>query len=286
MSQQFSLLIPVYNEKDKFKRLLQNLQRELELLTDFKLGEIFVVASGDIKDVKTIIKRQPLPIKLLVEEKRGGKAKAIQLGLKQISTELVILTSGDLELRKGTIQKLLSKLTNRSVGAVTGKPVPKESKNGFLGYFKNLTWSLHHYVSQVEPKAGEILAFRNLITSPPEKTAADEEFLKYLILKQGYQVVYEEAAQVYNNGPNRISQLFNQRQRIYIGHLDLKQRTGYVAPSMDSPSLFKIILDYNRRQGIDIGFLFSLWFEFAARLSAFFKYHLFHINPYVWDKVD
>lgn len=281
MPQQFSLLIPVYNEGEKLRELMQDIQRELKLLSDFKLDKICIVASGDSQETKELVKDCDLPVVFTVEERRRGKAKAINQGLKHIESDLIVLVSGDLSLGTNTLPKVLEEFSDKEVGVVTGRPIPQESQQGFVSYFKTLVWNIHHYLSQVEPKAGEIVGLRNEIRGIPEKTAADEELIKSLMLGKGYKTVYQEEARVYNEGPKGARNLFKQRERISIGHLDLKERTGYISPSLGPYSLAQVLYYYLKDHRPNYLFLSCLWFELVARMSSLFKYYLLHR---LWDK--
>jgi len=276
------MIIPAYREGKKPVELLKTVE-ESEL-NDYDLEEIYLVIPGDTEPVKEFSKETDLPLKIIEEKERRGKASAINTGLRKIQNKRIVLSSADVLLEDKTLKKLLERLEEEKVGIVTARPVPLNNKDSFAGYFINTLWRLHHFVSKRHPKAGEIIAFKNVIDKLPENTAADEEFIKSKILMKGYKTKYEEEAIVYNEGPDIVSNLFNQRWRIFIGHLDLKKRSDYSAPSMRPAILLSSFLEYLKKEGLHLYLFFSVLFELLARVNGWISYKLLGRSPYIWKK--
>ena len=285
MVNNFSIIVPVHNEGSKPRNLLQSIKENVGDLSKFSPEKILLVVSGDKNDLSNVRKEYDLPLEIIQQEERRGKANAINKGLRTLETDIIVLVSGDVILGDNTLKKLLHNLKSSENGVVTGKPLPNVEDGSFIDYFTELVWNLHDKISSIEPKAGEVLAFRNVINSLPEDTAADEEFIKALILKKGYKSRYSKDAIVYNKGPQKLSDLFEQRRRIYIGHLDLKSRTHYKSPSMDKISVLKALINYMKENKIGKYFFFSIMFESFARLDALSRYLFFGENPYIWKQV-
>jgi len=282
MPKSFSMIIPAYREGKKPVELLKTVEESK--LNYYDLEEIYLVIQGDIGPVKKFSKETDLPLKIIEEKERRGKASAINTGLREIQNKRIVLSSADILLEDKTLKKLLERLEEEKIGIVTARPVPLNNKDSFAGYFINTLWRLHHLVSKRQPKAGEIIAFKNVIDRLPENTAADEEFIKSKMLMKGYRAKYEEEAVVYNEGPYNVSNLFNQRWRIFIGHLDLKKRKNYSAPSMKPSIILQSVFEYLQKEGIHPYFFVSALFELFTRTSAWLSYKFFDKNPYIWNK--
>ncbi|MFB6076126.1 MAG: glycosyltransferase [Candidatus Aenigmatarchaeota archaeon] len=282
----FSIIIPTYNENIKTIKLLDSLKININNLKKFTLEKIYIVASGKTDKLKKYCKESALPIKLLIEKRRHGKAHAINLGLRELKEEYIILMSGDIILADDTIKKLLEKINDENIGAVTGRPIPNTQNENFVDYFVNLIWKLHNIISKEEPKAGEILAFKNVFARIPEDTAADEEFIKAILLDKGYSTSYARNAKIYNEGPKNISDLFEQRRRIFIGHLDLEKRMKYDVPTTNNSIILKSICEYLKREGLEFYLFAAIVFEFLSRIKGFFDYFILKRNPYKWKRVS
>lgn len=190
MSEKFSMIVPAYKEGKKTVKLLKTIE-ESEL-GDYKIKEIYMVLCEDVEPVDKFSRQTDLPLTIIEEGGREGKASAINTALLEIENERVVLSSADVLLEKQTLKKLLDSLEEEETGIVTAHPIPLDKKSSFVGYFVNALWKFHHLVSKRQPKAGEIIAFENIIDHLPEDTAADEEFIKSKILEKGYKAEYEE----------------------------------------------------------------------------------------------
>lgn len=276
------MIIPAYKEERRPVRLLETVEESK--LGEYEPEEIFVVVCGNVEPVKDFSEETELPVRIIEEEERQGKAAAINTALGAVESERVVLSSADILLQENTLRELLKGLEEDKVGIITAHPVSMDSSDSFRGYFNNLIWNLHHYVSKKDPKAGEIIAFENVIETLPENTAADEEFIKSKILDKGYESRYSEKAVIYNRGPENVARLFDQRWRIFIGHLDLENRTNYSPSSMRTGTLMKSVLEYLKENGPHPYILLSMLLELSARSNAWISYKLLRRNPYIWDK--
>jgi len=160
---------------------------------------------------------------LIKEKKRKGKATAINKALKKITSPIIVLQSADTIPSGDLLKNLLEPFKHPKVGMVCGRPVPLDNKNTFTGFVIHLIWFLHHLISLEKPKAGEIIAFRNVIKKLPERLVADESYLELNIIKRGFEVVYVPTAVVFNKGPQHLVSLLEQRKRVFLGHLHIKK---------------------------------------------------------------
>ena len=99
-----------------------------------------------------------------------------------------------------------------------------------------------HEMSLMEPKLGEMIAFRNIVKQIPEESAVDEASIEAEIKRCGYESQYVPEARVYNKGPQTIRDYVRQRRRIHSGHLYLQNTTGYQVSTMSSIKLFKLVV--------------------------------------------
>ncbi|HZC04824.1 MAG TPA: glycosyltransferase [Ktedonobacterales bacterium] len=235
--------IMAYNEASNIANAIGSVLRQR--CGAFELHEVIVVASGCTDDtvaiVTQIIKSEPR-VRLLVQERREGKASAINLFLAQATAPILIMTGADVVLKDGTLDVLLGSFSDETVGMVGAHPVPVNDDQRFLGHAVHLLWNLHDRVARESPKLGEVIAFRNVVPSIPSDTSVDEISIQALITQLGYRLVYEPRAIVYNRGPSTVSDFLWQRRRIYSGHLRIQQQQGYSASTMSTTRVFRALL--------------------------------------------
>ncbi|MDQ1336827.1 MAG: hypothetical protein QG552_3777 [Thermodesulfobacteriota bacterium] len=155
-----SVGIMAYNEERGIGRLLDALLKEA--FVHARLKEIVVVASGCTDRTEAIVRdfmKQDPHIRLMSQNRREGKASAINLFLSIASGDICVLESADTRPEAGAIDKLVAPFAFSGVGMTGGRPIPVNPTDTFIGYAVNLMWSLHHAISLTNPKLGELIAF-------------------------------------------------------------------------------------------------------------------------------
>jgi biofilm PGA synthesis N-glycosyltransferase PgaC len=210
-----------------------------------ELVELIVVASGCTDRTTDIVASLALEdprIRLVVQERRAGKASAINLFIAAARAPILVLVNGDNIVTPGTIDALVEQFQDQAVGMVGGKPIPVNDDDTFLGYAVHLLWRLHDQIARESPKLGEIVAFRNIVPSIPTDTAVDELSLQAVVTELGYRLVYEPRAVVYNCGPTTTADFLRQRRRIFAGHLRIARNQGYAASTMSVTRIGRALL--------------------------------------------
>jgi cellulose synthase/poly-beta-1,6-N-acetylglucosamine synthase-like glycosyltransferase len=283
-----SIGIAAYNEEANIGKLLKRLLNQ-NLPNNVILKEIIVVASGCTDKTVDIVKEISLKnekVKLITQEKREGKASAVNLFIKNAIGNILVLESADTLPEKETINRLVKPFYNPRVGMTGGRPIPINDPENFLGFVVHLIWHLHHKISLKRIKLGELIAFRNVINGIPNDTAVDEAYIEALIREKGYDIIYVPEAIVRNKGPETLCDLIKQRKRIYIGHLHLKSTLGYTTATMSSNSfdiLRMILSDLKFNPKYILWTLLAISIELYVRISATIDFHILNKNPVIWD---
>lgn len=228
-----SIGIMAYNEEANIARtLVAVLKQEGALIC---IEEVIIVASGCTDRTVPIVAEiagKEARVRLRIQEKREGKASAINLFLKEATSEVVVLIGADVVPEESAIERLCSPFLNPRVGMVGGRPVPVNDTSTFMGHVVHLLWRLHDRVARIHPKLGEIIAFRNVISGIPTDSAVDEISIEALISQLGYELIYKSDCVIYNKGPVTVRDFLKQRRRIYAGHLKVRAQQNYVASTM------------------------------------------------------
>lgn len=257
-----------------------------------RVMEVIVVASGctdrTVPTVAEIALQEPR-VRLCIQEKREGKASAINLFLKQAISPVVVLMGADVLPEASALEYLCAPLKDPKNGMVGGRPVPVNDPATFMGHAVHLLWYLHDHLARVHPKLGEVIAFRNVISGIPIDSPVDEISIQALISQLGYQLIYEPACIVYNKGPLTIPDFLKQRRRIYAGHLQVRDQQNYEASTMKvSPLARQLIACRNFTMSTPQQVMWTLGtvaLEGFARMLGHYDY-LRKREHHIWQMVD
>lgn len=236
----YSVGVMAYNEEANIKRTLQAILEQSSLKTE--VAEVIVVASGCTDNTVPLVEemmKNDSRLSLIVQERREGKASAINLFLQQARSSILIMAGADIIPEKDALEKLCSHFEDSSVGMVGARPVPVNDQDTFVGHAVHLLWRLHDQVARRSPKLGEVVAFRNIVHSIPADSAVDEISISAIISRYGLRLVYEPEAVVYNKGPLTVRDFLKQRRRIHAGHLKVRALERYEAATMKVGSIFQ-----------------------------------------------
>jgi len=112
-----SIIIPVYNEKNTVKRIVQQVQ-DVELDME---KEIILIDDGSTDGTREILKNLEYPnVKVKLQEKNQGKGSALQAGFSLATGDFVIIQDADLEYDPREYPILLTPLLDGRADAVYG----------------------------------------------------------------------------------------------------------------------------------------------------------------------
>ncbi len=238
-----SIGIMAYNEEANIARTINAVLKQEG--PSIRIEEVIVVASGctdrTVPIVAEIALQEPR-VRLFVQEKREGKASAINLFLKQTTSEVAVLVGADVVPEDFALENLCSPFLDPNIGMTGGRPVPVNDPSTFMGHSVHLLWRLHDRVARTHAKLGEIIAFRTVVPNIPTNSAVDEISIQAVISQLNYKLQYRPECVVYNKGPVNVHDFLKQRRRIYAGHLKVKAHQNYEASTMKtSPILRQLI---------------------------------------------
>ena len=285
-----SIGIMAHNEEANIERTIHAVLQQQG--PSFLIEEVIVVASGCTDRTAPIVAEIALQeprVRLCIQEKREGKASAINLFLKQAISPVVVLIGADVIPEVSAIEYLCAPLKEPEIGMVGGRPIPVNDPSTFMGHAVHLLWRLHDRLARIHPKLGEVIAFRNVISGIPTDSPVDEISIQALITQLGYQLIYEPACIVYNKGPLTIRDFLKQRRRIHAGHLQTRDQQNYEASTMKVSPIFLQLMAYRDftmstpKQALWT--LATVMLEGYARMQGYLDYrskHAYHI----WEMVD
>jgi biofilm PGA synthesis N-glycosyltransferase PgaC len=280
-----SVGIFVYNEEKNIKHILNALLKQKE--NKILIKEIIVVSSACTDNTDNIVRdfsKKNKKIRLIPQEKREGKASAINLFLKNAKSPLVVIESGDTIPRADCIENLCRPfLEDKKIGLTGARAIPTNDKNTILGGIIHYWWWMHNEL----PRFGEMIGFRlELAPQISDKTAVDEAYIEAMVLAKGYKCKQIPNAVLENHGAESFKDLVKQRKRIYIGHKRLNQEKKYLVNSFNSQKLMKLTLRYIAKEkslktvfDIFVGILIEIY----SRIVGAWDIYIANKNPYAWD---
>jgi len=279
-----SVGVIAYNEEKNIGCLLNSL---LMAKTDnFVLHELYVISDGSVDRTNEIVKEfseRDRRIKLIAQDKREGKARAVNRFLKNAKGDICILSSADIGITDVTIQNLCTPLIMENKVGMTGcNPIPLIKSENFLGYIIHFWWFAHNRL----PRFGEMVAFKNILNEIDGTTAVDEAFIEKQISQKGLQLKHVSTAVIYNLGAETLNDLLKQRKRINIGHIYLNKIQGYRVNSFNIIKIFSLAIKYWKRSStlkhliwLIGGALLETYCRISARMSIYFLKE----NPFIWE---
>lgn len=217
----FSIIVPTYNEELVIKSKLQSLVGASHI-RDY---EIIVVDSGSNDHTCDIVHDfKKNGVALIRQEKRLGKASAINLALNVAKEEIIVITDANSKVELEEIFQLIQNFDS-NIGAVLPRLMP--TKNAKLWH--KLFYQIHHVVKTLESKCdsvffvfGELFMFRKkLIDKIDENIASDDLEIAFKIRRKGYKIKYVPHVRVFEKTPDTIRDDRLQRVRRAFGVLQV-----------------------------------------------------------------
>jgi cellulose synthase/poly-beta-1,6-N-acetylglucosamine synthase-like glycosyltransferase len=200
--------------------------------------EIIAVSDGSTDGTAEFLASLSHPrLKIVLLEKYGGKAVALNAGMKQATAEVLLFVDIRPTIAPDAIQKLVSRFADPHVGCVAGELVLVEDReNPVAGAVGGLYWRYEQWIRKCEASYdspvgvyGGFYAIRRALAVPqPEGIILDDMFQPLSIIRQGYRSVLEPTAYVYDEWPKQTEAEFHRKVRTLAGNFQLMQMAPWV----------------------------------------------------------
>lgn len=264
-----SVLIPAYNEErvivDSIRRVLASENVELEIL---------VIDDGS-KDATSAVVAETYgdePRVRLLTLENGGKARALNEGLKLAKGDVIIALDADTRFQPQTVASLARWFADPEIGAVAG--------NAKVGNRFNLVtrWQSVEYVTAQNLERRALTQFDAITVVPgavgawrraaldsvggyPTDTLAEDQDLTIAIQRQGWRVGYDIDAIAWTEAPESFRSLAKQRFRWSYGTLQCLWKHGSILRTRKPPGLALV--------GLPQAWLFQIAFAVISPIIDF-----------------
>lgn len=229
-----SIIITTYKEPNTLGRAIESIYNQ-----DIDEDHEIIISTPDEETLNVAKEWASLNNRIKIIKDRGiGKPAALNMIFKEAKGDILILTDGDVYIGKNSINTLVNGLrANALLGAISGRPVPQETRDSKYGYWAHFLLNAAHEDRTKRYSSGEFLclsgylfAMKNLNLQIAED-ALDDAFISQTIWKKGYNIGYEPKATVYIKSPSNFSDWLKQKRRNTSSDLILKKYFGEIQTS-------------------------------------------------------
>jgi cellulose synthase/poly-beta-1,6-N-acetylglucosamine synthase-like glycosyltransferase len=218
-----TVLIAAYNEAEHIERTVRN-----KLEQDYPAERIDVIVISDESDdgtddiVSAIAMLEPR-VRLIRQTPRAGKTSALNLALPEARGEIIVFSDANSLYAPDTIKNLVAPLADSKVGYVTGRMVYKapdgsltgEGCSAYMKYENNLrAWETN--LGSIVGVDGGVDAMRRDIYRPMNPDQLPDFVQPLAVREQGYRVVYEPSALLYEDALSDAGDEFRMRVRVSL----------------------------------------------------------------------
>ena len=220
-----TILIAAYNEASDIATTLNSIFQE-----DYPNAvHVIVINDGSRDDTATIVSRfkpDHPQLQLIDLQKNGGKANALNRGLKECTTDIVITIDADSYLLKNALRHLVGRYLSdpSNTRAVAGEILIRNSRENWITKAQEWDYFLGiASIKRVQSLFQGTLVAQGAFSLYDRKTVealggwpdkvGEDIVLTWKILLAGYRVGHAENACAFTTCPNTLMKFVNQRRR-------------------------------------------------------------------------
>lgn len=219
-----TLMVCAYNEEDIIAEKMANTH-----LLDYPADRLHLVwvTDGSTDNTNTLLSAYP-EVEIVYSPERRGKAAALKHGIKEVKTEIVMMTDANTMLNPGAVREIVRLMQDPKVGCVSGeKKVMAKSDSDEAAQGEGLYWKYESTLKRLDGElysamgaAGELCVIRRqLMTDIPDDTLLDDFFISMEIVRTGYKIAYTSKAYAMEYGSADLHEESKRKRRIAAGGL-------------------------------------------------------------------
>jgi biofilm PGA synthesis N-glycosyltransferase PgaC len=248
-----SLLIAAYNEAENIAETFRGIVAQ-EYPGEV---EIIVADDGSTDNTVEILKSLQLPNLRIVQARHGGKARALNAGLNQVSNEIVVCIDADTFLHPQALKRIVARfLTDpEDTAAVAGCVLVKNSRSTFMTRLQE--WDYFTGIASAKRQQslyqgtlvaqGAFSAFRTKLLRDHEgwpSVVGEDIVLTWSLIKAGWRIGFEPTAIGFTVAPTDVQGFYRQRKRWARGMIEGIKRHGDLVWRASRLSAFFVAIDF------------------------------------------
>ena len=219
-----TLMVCAYNEEDIIAEKMANTH-----LLDYPADRLHLVwvTDGSTDNTNTLLSAYP-EVEIVYSPERRGKAAALKHGIKEVKTEIVMMTDANTMLNPGAVREIVRLMQDPKVGCVSGeKKVMAKGDSDEAAQGEGLYWKYESTLKRLDGElysamgaAGELCVIRRqLMTDIPDDTLLDDFIISMEIVRTGYKIAYTSKAYAMEYGSADLHEESKRKRRIAAGGL-------------------------------------------------------------------
>jgi poly-beta-1,6-N-acetyl-D-glucosamine synthase len=272
-----SLLIAAYNEAQNIAETFRGIRGQ-----DYPGElEIIVVDDGSTDDTIAALRSFNLENLKIVQANHGGKANALNQGLKHVTQDIVVCIDADTFLHPQALRRIVARfLTDPAdTAAIAGCVLVKNSRATFMARLQE--WDYFTGIASAKRQQslyqgtlvaqGAFSAFRTKLIREHRGWPAvigEDIVLTWSLIRSGWRIGFEPTAIGFTTAPETIIGFYRQRKRWARGMIEGLKQHGHLVWSNSRLSSFFVGIDFI----IPFIDLFYAFVFLPGVLLAFFGY--------------
>jgi biofilm PGA synthesis N-glycosyltransferase PgaC len=248
-----SLLIAAYNEAENIAETFRGIKGQ-----DYPADiEIVVVDDGSTDDTIGVIQSLDVSNLKIVRAHHGGKAQALNEGLKHLSHDIVVCIDADTFLHPQALRRIVARFLTDPPGtaAVAGCVLVKNSRSTFMTRMQE--WDYFTGIASAKRQQslyqgtlvaqGAFSAFHTKVVKAHKgwpSVIGEDIVLTWALIKSGWRVGFEPTAIGFTTAPTTMKAFFRQRKRWARGMIEGLKQHGHLVWSSSRLSSFFIGIDF------------------------------------------
>ena len=219
-----TLMVCAYNEEDVIAEKMANTH-----LLDYPTDRLHLmwVTDGSTDNTNSLLSAYP-EVKVVYSPERLGKAAALKHGIKEVETEIVMMTDANTMLNPGAVREIVRLMQDPKVGCVSGeKKVMAKNDSDEAAQGEGLYWKYESTLKRLDGElysamgaAGELCIIRRqLMTEIPDDTLLDDFIISMETVRKGYKIAYTSKAYAMEYGSADLHEESKRKRRIAAGGL-------------------------------------------------------------------
>lgn len=213
-----TIIIAAHNEEDVIRSKIDN---TLSLDYPAKNLEIIVVSDCSTDNTDSIVNEYlNRGVRLIRQKVRGGKTEAQNAAVREARGEIIFFSDASTSYSKDVLKKILRNFNDPRVGCVEGKLIFSDPESERIGLEKGLLTRIETWIRIIESKVGSVLgvsgcvyAVRKTLYKEMDKSLVSDLGISFVIVDQGFRVVFEKEAVVYEKPASSRKEEFKRNVR-------------------------------------------------------------------------
>lgn len=250
-----TVLIAAYNEENSIEETIRGLRNQ-RYPGRF---EVIMVDDGSTDNTinKTLKLTKYFESFLILNAKHGGKANALNFGIKHVKTHIVVTIDADTFLHPEALKRIVTRFIQSppKTVAVAGTVLVKNSRKNFLAQMQE--WDYFCAIASVKRQQGLFQgtlvaqgAFSAFITDAIRDVGGwpnvlgEDIVVTWALLKKGYSIGFESTALGFTVAPIEFRKFVRQRERWARGMIEGLKRHGDIVFKRPGIPSFFIFIDF------------------------------------------